>query len=49
MDPREDFAVLCSNCHRIVHRKKDHVLTLEELRNIDGVKKIREIHEQMSS
>ena len=49
MDPREDFAVLCSNCHRIVHRKKDHVLSLEELRNIDGVKKIREIHEQSNS
>lgn len=49
MDPREDFAVLCSNCHRIVHRKKNHVLTLEELRNIDGVKKIREIHEQSNN
>ena len=49
MDPREDFAVLCSNCHRIVHRKKDHILSLEELRNIDGVKKIREIHERSNN
>ena len=32
VDPRSDMTVLCSNCHRMVHRKKGHVLTPEELR-----------------
>ncbi|MBN8583403.1 MAG: HNH endonuclease [Anaerolineae bacterium] len=34
VDPGEDLIVLCSNCHRMVHRKKDNVLFLEELRSI---------------
>ena len=41
MDPKKDFAVLCANCHRMVHRKKP-MLTLEELQNIKGVKMLRE-------
>ncbi len=32
VDPKSDMTVLCSNCHRMVHRKKDHVLTPEELK-----------------
>ena len=40
MDPKEDFAVLCANCHKIVHRKKP-MLTLEELQNIKGVQMLR--------
>ena len=23
LDPKKDFAVLCSNCHRMIHRTKD--------------------------
>ncbi len=34
VDPDEDLIVLCSNCHRMIHRKKDNVLSLDELRNI---------------
>lgn len=41
MDPKKDFAVLCANCHRMVHRKKP-MLTLQELQNIKGVKMLRE-------
>ncbi len=33
MDPKEDFAVLCSNCHRMVHRRRPW-LTLRELKNL---------------
>jgi HNH endonuclease len=29
-----DMAVLCSNCHRMVHRRKAHILTMDELRHI---------------
>jgi 5-methylcytosine-specific restriction protein A len=32
-DPKKDLAILCANCHRMVHRKKGLTLTLEELRN----------------
>jgi 5-methylcytosine-specific restriction protein A len=31
-DPASDLAVLCANCHCMVHRKKGVVLTLEELK-----------------
>ncbi|MCT4628296.1 HNH endonuclease [Winogradskyella sp.] len=31
-DPYKDLAVLCANCHRMLHRKKGITLTLEELR-----------------
>ena len=32
VDPKRDMTVLCSNCHRMIHRRKDEVLTLEELK-----------------
>ena len=32
VDSEKDLVVLCSNCHSMIHRKKDHVLTLEELK-----------------
>lgn len=32
-DPKEDLAVLCANCHRMVHRKRNLVLTIDELRS----------------
>lgn len=32
-DPRTDFAVLCPNCHRVIHRMKD-VSDLEGLRRV---------------
>ena len=42
MNPKTDFAVLCANCHRIVHRNKPP-LTLESLRELDGVTKLRKL------
>lgn len=32
VDPKTEMAVVCSNCHRMIHRKKDEVLSLEELK-----------------
>lgn len=29
-----DLSLICSNCHRMIHRDKDHWLTLDELRNL---------------
>ena len=33
-DPTRDLAVLCSKCHRMMHRKPKRALTLAELRSI---------------
>lgn len=38
-DPATDLSVLCSNCHRMVHRKRDAVLELKELRSILAAQK----------
>ncbi|NVN92477.1 MAG: HNH endonuclease [Desulfuromonadales bacterium] len=32
INPQTDMAVLCSNCHRIVHRKRERVLSIDELK-----------------
>ena len=34
IDPAKDLIVVCSNCHRMIHRKKNQVLSLEELKRI---------------
>lgn len=33
LDPKRDFAVLCSNCHRMIHRS-DHVSDIQAFREI---------------
>lgn len=34
VDPAQDMAALCANCHRMIHRDPDHPLSIEELRDI---------------
>ena len=34
VNPIHDMTVLCSNCHRMIHRKKDNPLTPEQLAEI---------------
>lgn len=31
IDPATDLVCLCSNCHRMIHRKRDSIISLEEL------------------
>lgn len=31
IDPRTDLVTLCSNCHRMIHRRPNNILTVEEL------------------
>lgn len=38
IDPKTDLICLCPNCHRMVHRYKDKVLSLEELKGLLGTK-----------
>ena len=33
VDPKTDLACLCSNCHRMIHRNREKVLTIEELKS----------------
>jgi 5-methylcytosine-specific restriction enzyme A len=32
IDPKEDLVPVCSNCHRMIHRRKDNVLTVDDLK-----------------
>jgi predicted HNH restriction endonuclease len=34
VNPETDLVPLCSNCHRMIHRRQDQVLTVEELRSM---------------
>ena len=34
INPEEDLVCLCSNCHRMIHRRRDKILTVEELKEI---------------
>ena len=34
VDPTKEMAVVCSNCHRMIHRNPNHPLSLDELRQI---------------
>ena len=34
IDPKTDMAVVCSNCHRMIHREKGKILSIEELKKI---------------
>ena len=43
MNPRTDFAVLCANCHRMLHRKKNETLSLADLRQLVEVGRLRKL------
>ncbi len=32
INPKKDLVCVCANCHRMIHRKRDEVLTIEELK-----------------
>lgn len=34
INPHTDLVCLCSNCHRMIHRRIDGIITVEELRNM---------------
>ena len=36
INPSVDLVVLCSNCHRMVHRKKDEILSVKQLKKLLG-------------
>jgi 5-methylcytosine-specific restriction enzyme A len=40
INPVTDLVSICSNCHRMIHRRKDNVLTVEELRLLLHNKKV---------
>lgn len=31
INPEKDLVVVCSNCHRIIHREKNNILTIEQV------------------
>jgi len=34
IDPKTDLIPVCSNCHRMIHRRKDHVLSANDLKKL---------------
>lgn len=34
VNPQTDLVCLCSNCHRMIHRKKEAILSVEQLTQI---------------
>ncbi|MBC1899537.1 HNH endonuclease [Listeria seeligeri] len=38
VNPATDLVPVCSNCHRMIHRKKDEIVSIEELKEIQGIK-----------
>lgn len=32
VDPQTDLITVCANCHRMIHRKPNDILTIEELK-----------------
>ncbi|MED4990883.1 HNH endonuclease [Parageobacillus toebii] len=40
INPETDLVPVCANCHRMIHRRKDDVLTIEELKSIVAQRKI---------
>ncbi|MGO0883781.1 HNH endonuclease [Clostridioides difficile] len=34
INPKTDLVPICSNCHRMIHRKKDNVLSIDDLKKI---------------
>lgn len=42
IDPAKDLIVVCSNCHRMLHRKKSGNISIEDLRELPGVKSYRD-------
>jgi predicted HNH restriction endonuclease len=40
--PERDLVVVCANCHRMIHRRRDIALSVDELRAKIDVEKLRE-------
>lgn len=36
VNPEEDLVCLCSNCHRMIHRNKNKIMSVEELKKLMG-------------
>jgi 5-methylcytosine-specific restriction protein A len=42
ISPKDDLVPVCPNCHRIIHRKRDTVLTVEEVRELIRKNKVKD-------
>ncbi|WP_277407618.1 HNH endonuclease [Lacrimispora xylanisolvens] len=40
INPETDLIPVCSNCHRMIHRRKDRIITVEELKEIVQIQKL---------
>lgn len=45
VDPSKDLITVCANCHRMLHRRKTGNISISELQELEGIKKIRTFYE----
>ena len=41
IDPEQDLVPVCANCHRMIHRRRDNILTVRDLKNLIDSKNCR--------
>ncbi|XIH40974.1 hypothetical protein C1N68_14250 [Priestia aryabhattai] len=41
INPERDLVPVCANCHRMIHRRRDNILTVRELRNLINSKNFK--------
>lgn len=44
VNPETDLAPVCSNCHRMLHRRRDRIITIEELKYIIDAQRLPTIN-----
>ena len=41
INPETDLVPVCANCHRMIHRRKDHILSIEEMNSLIEINNFR--------
>lgn len=44
VNPETDLVPVCSNCHRMLHRRRDRIMTIEELKKIINTQRLPTIN-----
>ena len=45
-NPETDLVTICSNCHRMIHRKKNDIITPEKLKEIIQEQNINNVYKE---
>lgn len=45
VDPSTDLITVCANCHRMLHRRRTNNISVVDLQNLEGIKRIKAVFE----